>query len=727
MSADNNNNNSNEVAAAAVPNISVAAAPLGISENTANTRATGRKYLNQFMREEQPFGDDNIQTMDMLTPAYVDGDNLERFIQRFYTWLGSTAFWTSQNTWLSTENKIQYRKYAKQALREQFPTHPIFGAAYAEWHEEIEKNFKKTCKRSRQDDDNITEVRKSEPLYRDVTSRDNCAAIRAKYLGIQHYDCKTIASSLLEMTKDKDSASKLAEFNMNRAAHARGSEHVGVRWDEGTYDPYFQAPDFDWIIYKQLQRQCMFFFCDLSLYMICPFFGLAVYFLFGGLRRDDADMGPSRNFIFPHLHNMKRSGVAERMTKAIRSAIDDASRKKAYTSRSMRKGTAGELRMNRDVSLEEHYAHSGHNHPSYNSNAETYIEPNPVISAPGAMASAGYINCHMRPTPYSFEALGLEVFDKVQKLVSEMFVNDMHRLQVGGNLRPVLMISAARLIGSYNDLIKDVGTDHKVVKLIMEAARRAGVDDARVEESGGPRYHVVLKYWSRLIKDKFTEDNDQVSPDDPKVNEELLRKLIGEVEKLKTSSAAQEEREHRLHTLLEQVSIQSQEMAEKDQKIKDQEKQINRLQRMLNAASQGSPSSPIRADQVDVRAGGKRPPPPINLKEDFVPPAQKKTKSASTTTTALRLDGVQNTATEDKVGGITVSNELERMWKEGYLSKMREDLEGEETLSKEVLFMRQYTDLYGHPAFKKGGEMAKYDKGMSFVAIAITRYDDNSL
>jgi hypothetical protein len=199
--------------------------------------------------------------------------------------------------------------------------------------------------------------------------------------------------------------------------------------------------------------------------------------------------------------------------------------------------------------------------------------------------------------------------------------------------------------------------------------------------------------------------------------------LIGEVEKLKTSSAAQEEREHRLHTLLEQVSIQSQEMAEKDQKIKDQEKQINRLQRMLNAASQGSPSSPIRADQVDVRAGGKRPPPPINLKEDFVPPAQKKTKSASTTTTALRLDGVQNTATEDKVGGITVSNELERMWKEGYLSKMREDLEGEETLSKEVLFMRQYTDLYGHPAFKKGGEMAKYDKGMSFVAIAITDDD----
>ena len=30
----------------------------------------------------------------------------------------------------------------------------------------------------------------------------------------------------------------------------------------------------------------MLVFCDLNLYMVCPFFSFAVFFLFGGLRRD---------------------------------------------------------------------------------------------------------------------------------------------------------------------------------------------------------------------------------------------------------------------------------------------------------------------------------------------------------------------------------------------------------------------------------------------------------
>ena len=140
--------------------------------------------------------------------------------------------------------------------------------------------------------------------------------------------------------------------------------------------------------------------------------------------------------------------------------------------------------------------------------------------------------------PYGFEALGIEAFDAVQSLVSELFTNDMHRLQVGGNLRPVIMICAARLIGAYNDLIRDLGMEHKVVKLIMEAARRAKVDDVRVNDAGGPRYHVVLKDWARQITNKFKEDNDQVSPHNPKVNEELLRALIDRVEKLEASACS---------------------------------------------------------------------------------------------------------------------------------------------------------------------------------------------
>jgi hypothetical protein len=157
--------------------------------------------------------------------------------------------------------------------------------------------------------------------------------------------------------------------------------------------------------------------------------------------------------------------------------------------------------------------------------------------------------------------------------VSEMFTNYMPPLQVGGNLRPVIMMCAARLIGAYNDLFRDLGLDHLVVKLIMEAARRAGVDDVRVKDGSCHRYHAVVKDWSRPITAEFTKVNDQVSRDNPKVNEELLRVLIDRVEKLKALAAAH------VRITLYQVNIQSQGL-------------------MLNAAQQSSPRSPVHHHQT---------------------------------------------------------------------------------------------------------------------------------
>jgi hypothetical protein len=101
-----------------------------------------------------------------------------------------------------------------------------------------------------------------------------------------------------------------------------------------------------------------------------------------------------------------------------------------------------------------------------------------------------------------------------------------------------MIICAALLIGAYNDLVRDLGLDHIVVMLIMEAARREGVDDVRVKDGGCQCYHAVLKDWSRQITVKFKKDNDQVSPDKPKVNEELLRVLIDRVEKLEASACS---------------------------------------------------------------------------------------------------------------------------------------------------------------------------------------------
>ena len=88
-----------------------------------------------------------------------------------------------------------------------------------------------------------------------------------------------------------------------------GGEHGYVQRNEAAFDPFFWAPDFDWTLIKQTDRQCMLFFCDLILYYLCPFFAWGVYFLYGGLCCNGVSKA-TKDFVFPHLHSMKRVKIA---------------------------------------------------------------------------------------------------------------------------------------------------------------------------------------------------------------------------------------------------------------------------------------------------------------------------------------------------------------------------------------------------------------------------------
>ena len=87
---------------------------------------------------------------------------------------------------------------------------------------------------------------------------------------------------MIELANESN-AKKLCKFVISRTAVGRGGEHMPLRWNEGTYDYYYMAPDLDWSMQKQLSCQCMLFFCDRLSYALCPFFALGVYFLYGGL------------------------------------------------------------------------------------------------------------------------------------------------------------------------------------------------------------------------------------------------------------------------------------------------------------------------------------------------------------------------------------------------------------------------------------------------------------
>ena len=102
---------------------------------------------------------------------------------------------------------------------------------------------------------------------------------------------------------------KLAEFTVSRNSVGRGGEHVFLRFCETWWDDYFNAIDFDWKIIKQNDEKCSLQFMDYDEPYLCTFFGLAVYFLTGGLRREGYDRQVG-DFWFPYLHAITKRAVA---------------------------------------------------------------------------------------------------------------------------------------------------------------------------------------------------------------------------------------------------------------------------------------------------------------------------------------------------------------------------------------------------------------------------------
>jgi hypothetical protein len=96
----------------------------------------------------------------------------------------------------------------------------------------------------------------------------------------------------------------------------------------------------------------------------------------------------------------------------------------------------------------------------------------------------------------SFEAITTDIgMTSVDRLINELFVNNVSLLQKGGRLFQITLTCAARLIGSYNKLCTDlksaaqekppygVGPDNNPTMIaIRDAAARANIDDPTIPQ-----------------------------------------------------------------------------------------------------------------------------------------------------------------------------------------------------------------------------------------------------
>lgn len=414
-------------------------------------------------------------------------------------------------------------------------------------------------------------------------------------------------------------------------------------------------------------------------------------------------------------------------------SAESEARRKSFTSRSTRKGGMTEMRMNPDLNIKEEYGRSGHTIlPGGNANAEGYVESTPVMNFPGGMSMAGYANCHHRCYPYNLECLGHAVAEAdgpMQRLIDQLYVIEVPELKIGGKMRPMALTATARLIASYNTLVQDVGSKNPIVVKIMQAAQKAQIEDDSVEAGPGPRWNVVMKEWSIRIQKDFEARNPERASDDAS-----LAKQVVSLENMMECFGT---RMHNVENVLmarqktdgTTIDLLTQENQLKQRRIEELEQENARLKWHRSSPSQRSPRNrsntrATAADTVDAanvvdagNVGAAVVDTGLSAADDDETAEQPPKKVRAADNLMSMLDGVSES--HDKVGGVLVADELERLWKLGAFARLQSQCP-EEEVPRKVLYDRNHVFATPmHPAFVVNSEAAKYNHGMSIVAMAM--------
>ena len=145
------------------------------SGNKDKNIVTARIWLNRYLLNDnntnEVFTNTNYPNLlSDLTEEHVEGDNLGILLEAAGTWLVSNAFPTRQGPCLLQTCKKEYFKNWVVVLRLTFPCHLMLQVSSVnDWFPEMLKRFLEHCSCSQQDNLSISEDRKPEPLYHNIT------------------------------------------------------------------------------------------------------------------------------------------------------------------------------------------------------------------------------------------------------------------------------------------------------------------------------------------------------------------------------------------------------------------------------------------------------------------------------------------------------------------------------------------------------------------------------
>ena len=163
---------------------------LGRSKKAEEARATARLWIKKYLKSNVESDEGDLycnmnypRSFDDFRYAHIEGEGLQQFLNAFGLWLAGNKFWTRQNTWLAVSSKEDYFKNVKEVLKDKYPQHYLFNPGMPDaWFTKMNNHFVRECERTKIEDPEISQERKSEPLYRhlsgdmmDLTEGNNAA------------------------------------------------------------------------------------------------------------------------------------------------------------------------------------------------------------------------------------------------------------------------------------------------------------------------------------------------------------------------------------------------------------------------------------------------------------------------------------------------------------------------------------------------------------------------
>lgn len=735
---------------------------LGLARTTREGYAAALKYLDKYLTDKNKYP----KFVDLMED-HVEGEMLIMMLEYIGLTFANDQIYTQQKTWLSTKSKMVYFGKMKEMFKSKFSSHHLF-KVYDEkqwWAAQLLPLFKKECNRALMDDPDASEEYKSEGLYRDLS--DNLAMVRSKFMAcLSLVDAKSVTMSMIKDGSNK-SIKLLTEFNVCRSGVGRAVEHHFLRWDEAYYNEYFQAPEFEWIISKQLSRQCMLFFPDKNIYSLDVLFSFGLFFITGHAERPSTMKDAWKPFVFYYLHDGGRNNIARRLTVGIQAHIADENRKKHFTSRSTRKGSATDLQMHPDISLDERVARGGWTQQTSNRNADGYVESTPCMNAPGGKALAGYRNCHGTVVAPDLAWLGAGVLSSgvVENFFNHLFIIDVPELKKGGKLYKLALSACASIVRYYNQLCRDMGHLNAIVTSIRQAAKDAKIDDPTVPRTQGPtpRWLTVLEYWSSSLDKRFKEMNPDRVQNDASLTQQVAG-LAGAIEGMNRKLDAVETvlneqspagQSQLIALLLEQNKllteankILQQQLAQSHSQTFSPSRRRQSSYTLSNANNQslgsielsnlsgcGGTNAVVATSAADTNMLSTSTTTIVTASDVF---AKSATSAAATTTTSGELCAGNGVSTDlgslldgfhtganiaTGIGGITVKEALQFAFTNGHFDKLRKQYEKQKVYPGIDSLFNKESDCFIpiHPTFAANSEGAKYLNAMKVVAMTFEK------